>query len=106
MKAMEFTSQNFEEQVLKSDMPVLVDFYATWCGPCKMLSPIVDQLAEEYDGKVKVGKLNTDENRDIAEKYNILSIPTILCMKNGEIVDTIMGAVPKKKLEEKLAELV
>ena len=84
---------------------VLVDFYADWCGPCKMMAPIIDQLATEYEGKVKIGKVNTDENRAIASKYNIMSIPTIIFIKDGEVVETTVGALPKQVLEQKIATL-
>ncbi len=101
-----FTDANFEEEALQSEIPVLVDFYADWCGPCKMIAPIIEQLSEEYDGKVKIGKVNTDDNRDLAGKYNVMSIPTLVFIKNGEVVETITGALPKAALESKLNELV
>ena len=85
--AYKFTDTNFEEEVLRSDIPVLVDFYADWCGPCKMMSPVIDELAQDYEGRVKIGKLNTDENRAIAVKYGVMSIPTMILLKNGEVVD-------------------
>ncbi len=92
-----FTTDNFEEEVLGSSMPVLVDFYADWCGPCKMMAPVIKDIAEEYDGKLKVGKCNVDDNPDIAEKYGIMSIPDFIFFKNGEAVETILGAQPKGK---------
>ncbi|WP_034443349.1 thioredoxin [Butyrivibrio sp. AE2032] len=97
-----FTEDNFENEVLKSDIPVLVDFYADWCGPCKMMMPVVEKLAETYDGKVKVGKVNSDENNQLAAKYGIMSIPSFLIIKNGEVVDSAMGAMPIDALARKL----
>ncbi len=97
-----FTEENFENEVLKSDIPVLVDFYADWCGPCKMMMPVVEKLAEAYDGKVKVGKVNSDENGQLAGKYNIMSIPSFLIIKNGEVVDSVTGAMPMDTLAKKL----
>ncbi len=97
-----FTEENFENEVLKSDIPVLVDFYADWCGPCKMMMPVIEKLAEKYDGKVKVGKVNSDDNGDLASRYNIMSIPSFLIIKNGEVVDSAMGAMPIDALAAKL----
>ena len=93
-----FTEENFDSEVLKSDIPVLVDFYADWCGPCKMMMPTVEKLAEKYDGKVKVGKVNSDENNALCAKYCIMSIPTFLVFKNGELVDSKTGAMPAEVL--------
>lgn len=100
--ALKFTDANFQKEVLESDVPVLVDFYADWCGPCKMMSPVIEELAGEYEGTVKVGKLNIDEQPNTAQKYRVMSIPTMLVIKNGEAVETIVGAVPKSSLVEKL----
>ena len=100
--ALEITDSNFEELVLKSDKPVLVDFWAEWCGPCRMIGPLVEELAKEYDGKAVIGKLNVDENPGVASKYGIRSIPTLLVFKGGEVVDKIVGAVPKTMLAQKL----
>ena len=97
-----FTDANFDEEVIKSDVPVLVDFYADWCGPCKMIAPLVEQLAGEYEGKAKIGKLDVDANGVTAQNYRVMSIPTLLIFKGGEVVDTIVGAVPKNQLEAKL----
>ena len=99
-----FTDGNFEEEVLKSDKPVLVDFFADWCGPCKMMAPVVEQLAEELEGKAKVGKLNIDENMDIAEKYRVMNIPTFLIFKDGQEKERIVGAVSKNELKNKLEQ--
>ena len=92
------TDASFEEDVIKSDVPVLVDFWAPWCGPCRMVAPIVDEIAKEFDGKIKVFKLNTDENPNVASQYGIRSIPTLMVFKGGEKVDTVVGAVPKTTL--------
>jgi thioredoxin 1 len=100
--AVEFTDSNFEEQVLKSDKPVLVDFWAEWCGPCRMVGPVVEELSNDYSGKAVVGKVNVDQNPGVAAKYGIRSIPTILFFKNGEVVDKSVGAVPKAALADKL----
>ena len=101
-----FTESNFEAEVLNSEIPVLVDFYADWCGPCKMMAPIVEKLAESYDGKVKVGKCNIDDEMGIAQKYRVMSIPTFVFFKNGEAVETSVGAMSEKELEGKLAKLL
>jgi thioredoxin 1 len=98
----EGTDTNFEQEVLKSDIPVLVDFWAPWCGPCRMVSPLVDEIAEELTGKLKVVKVNTDENQEIAVKYGIRSIPTLGIFKDGQIVDGVIGAVPKQTIKDKL----
>ncbi|EHO85959.1 thioredoxin [Eubacterium infirmum F0142] len=101
MSVLTITNENFEQEVLKSDKPVIVDFWAAWCGPCKMLSPVVDQLAEELEG-VKVGKINIDEQMELAEKYNVSSIPCVVAFKNGEEVNRSVGLVPKQKLVDLL----
>ena len=96
-----FDESNFEAEVLKSDLPVFGDFYADWCGPCKMMSPVIDKLAEELDGKIKVGKVNVDENGDLAVRYGIMSIPNMVFFKNGEVADRVVGAIPKPAMKEK-----
>ncbi len=100
----EATTATFEQEVLKSPEPILIDFWAPWCGPCRMVAPVVEEIAKEYDGKLKVMKLNTDENMDIAIKYNILSIPTLGFFDGGQMVDRIIGAVPKKVIVEKISK--
>jgi thioredoxin 1 len=94
------TDDNFQDEVLNSDLPVLIDFWAIWCGPCKMVAPIVEELATEYDGKAKIGKLDVDSNQQTSIKYGVRSIPTLLIFKGGELVETIIGAVPKAKIVE------
>jgi thioredoxin 1 len=96
----------FETEVLKSDVPVLVDFWAVWCGPCKAIAPTVDELAKQYKGKVKVAKMDVDEHQQVPQQYGIRSIPTLLVFKGGRVVDTIVGAVPKAKLEESLKKAI
>lgn len=102
MSAIEFTDANFDEEVIKSDIPVLVDFWAVWCGPCKMIAPIVEELAGEYHGKVKIGKLDVDNNPNVSVTYGIRSIPTLLIFRDGKIVDQIIGAIPKQAIAQKL----
>ena len=99
---MVFTTQNFEQEVLKSDKPVLVDFYADWCGPCKMMAPVVEELAELYQGKAKVGKLNVDDNEEIAMKYGVMSIPTLLIIKNGNVEAKMIGVQKRQTLMDAL----
>ena len=96
----EFNDSNFDEEVLKADKTVLVDVFATWCGPCKMMSPVIDEIAEEMGDKVKVGKVDSDENPEIADKYGIMSIPTIMVIKNGEVVKTWVGVTSKSDIIE------
>jgi len=104
--ALELTDSNFEEKVLKSDKPVIVDFWAEWCGPCRMVGPIVQEIGEDYADKAVVGKLDVDGNPDITMKYGIRNIPTILFFKNGEVADKQVGAVPKSVLVDKLEALL
>ncbi len=96
----------FEKEVLKSDIPVLVDFWAVWCGPCKAIAPAVEELAKQYRGKVKVAKMDVDEHQQVPQQYGIRSIPTLLLFKGGRVVDTIVGAVPRSKLEESLKKAI
>ena len=102
----EFTTANFDKEVLEADTPVLVDFYADWCGPCKMMAPIVDQLAGEYDGRIKVGKCNIDEEDGLARMYRVMSIPTMKIFVKGEAAATIVGAVSKEELEEEMKKVL
>lgn len=92
----------FEQEVLKSDLPVLIDFWAAWCGPCRMIAPVIEELANDYEGKAKICKLDVDNNQQTAMQFGIRSIPTILIFKGGEVVDTIVGAVPKEQILNKL----
>jgi thioredoxin 1 len=102
MKPLEFTDLNFDAEVLKSDVPVLIDFWAVWCGPCRLIAPVIEELASEYQGKAKVGKLDVDNNQQAAINYGVRSIPTLLIFKGGKVVDTIIGAVPKVNIVQKL----
>lgn len=101
-KVLTLTAANWEAEVEQSATPVLVDFWAVWCGPCRMIAPIIDELAAEYEGTVKVGKLNVDENNALAAKYGVMSIPTLLVFKKGEPVERIVGFQPKKELKTKI----
>lgn len=104
MKPITFTDDNFDAEVLQSNIPVLVDFWAVWCGPCKMIAPIVDELSGEFEGKAKIGKLDVDGNQQTAIKYGVRSIPTILIFKGGKLADTVIGAVPKAVIVEKITK--
>ncbi len=105
-KPVEVTDANFEQEVLNASEPVLVDFWAVWCGPCRMIAPVVEEIAREYEGKVKVAKLDVDHNPNTAVKFGIRSIPTLLIFKNGQVVDQIVGAVPKQHLTERLDRIL
>jgi len=103
MKPIEITDATFQNEVMSSDTPVLVDFWAVWCGPCKMVAPVVEEIAREYDGKLKVGKIDVDSNPEVTMKFGIRSIPTLMVFKGGKVVEQIIGALPKRNLLEKLA---
>ncbi len=105
-KPIEVTDTTFEQEVLKSNIPVVVDFWAVWCGPCKMIAPIMEELAQEYDGRVKFTKLDVDHNPNTAVKFGIRSIPTVLFFKNGQIVDQVIGAYPKNHFVDKVEKLL
>lgn len=102
MAEITITEENFEKEVLNSDIPVLVDFWANWCGPCKMLAPIISEIAEEKEGEIKVGKVDVDEQMELAAKYQVASIPTVLLFKNGEVLETSIGLKTKEQILEML----
>ncbi|QIA06915.1 thioredoxin [Draconibacterium halophilum] len=104
--ALEITDANYEELVMNSDKPVMIDFWAVWCGPCRMIAPIVEEMSAEYDGKAVIGKVDVDNNQDVAMKYGIRNIPTVLFVKNGEVVDKQVGAAPKQAFIDKLEALL
>ncbi len=106
MKPITITDDNFETEVLKSDLPVIIDFWAEWCSPCRLIAPIIEELANDYEGKIKVGKLDVDVNQQTAIKYGVRSIPTVLMFKDGEVKDVIIGAVPKAMFVEKIEKLI
>jgi thioredoxin 1 len=102
VKPIEITDANFEQEVMKSDKPVLIDFWAVWCGPCRMVAPVVEEIANEYNGKLKVGKVDVDSNPEVSMKFGIRSIPTLMIFKGGKVVEQIIGAVPKRNLLDKV----
>jgi len=104
MSLAHFSDHNFKEEVLESSLPVLVDFWANWCGPCKMIAPMVEELAKEYAGKFKIGKLDVDENPKTATSYGIMSIPALIFFKNGKVMDQLVGALAKSELKKKIEE--
>ena len=104
MAELKITRGNFENEVLKSNIPVLIDFWAPWCGPCRMMGPIIEQLAEEYEGKAKVGKVNVDEEGELSQAFGVMSIPTIVLIKDGKVVKQAVGARPKAEVEAMLQE--
>ena len=106
MAELQLTDTSFDAEVVKADKPVLVDFWAPWCGPCRMLSPLVDELAKEYDGKVKVGKVNTDDNAQVATQFRISAIPTLLFFKGGKVIDQLVGVHPKTEIKKRLDALL
>lgn len=106
MKPVEITDTNFEQEVLKSDVPVLIDFWAIWCGPCRVVAPVVEEIAGEYEGKLKVGKLDVDNNPQTAVKYGIRSIPTLLIFNNGEVSDQMIGALPKAQIVDRVERVM
>ncbi|MDR0463654.1 MAG: thioredoxin [Treponema sp.] len=106
MGSLTLTSGNFESEVLKSDIPVLVDFWAAWCGPCKMIGPVIEQIADDYSGRLKVGKVNVDDNGDLAQQYGITSIPALILYKDGEVAAQKNGAAPKHDIESIFKNLI
>lgn len=103
---MQVTDENFDEEIMNSDMPAMVDFWAEWCGPCKVVGPVVEELAQEYKGKIKVAKMDVDESRKTPARFGIRNIPTLIFFKSGEVVQTIIGAQPKSHLEDELKKLL
>ena len=104
MHTLHFTDAGFKKEVLESDLPVLVDFWAGWCGPCKMIAPFIDELAKEYAGKIKVGKIDVDNNPKVATQYGVMSIPTVIFFKKGKVMNQLVGAVSKIDLKRKIEE--
>jgi thioredoxin 1 len=105
-KPVEVTDATFDEEILKSDILAIVDFWAVWCGPCKMIAPIMEEFASEYEGKIKIAKVDVDHNPNIAVKYGIRSIPTVMFFKDGKVVDQVIGATPKSHFQEKIDDLI
>jgi len=104
MGTIHLTDNNFKSEVLQSDLPVVVDIYATWCGPCKMVAPILEELSKEYAGRVKIGKLDVDESPQVPGRYGVMSVPTLMFFKKGEVMDQVVGALPKPQLKSKIDE--
>ena len=102
MAELKITKENFENEVMKSNIPVLIDFWAPWCGPCRMMGPIIEQLADQYEGKAKVGKVNVDEEGELSQAFGVMSIPTIVLVKDGKVVKQVVGARPKAEMEAML----
>ena len=100
-----FNESNFENEVIRSDIPVMIDFYAEWCGPCRMMSPVIEEFAKDYDGRIKIGKINVDEESDLAMRFGVQSIPSFIFIKDGKVIDRITGAMPKPVLRNYLDEL-
>ena len=105
-KVLHITEDTFENEIINSNLPVLVDFWAPWCGPCRMLGPIIDSLAEEFDGRAKIAKINVDENANLARRYNVMTIPTVLIIKNGQVMETSIGAKPKEEFADMLDKVL
>lgn len=106
MSKVTITNDNFDKEVMQSDLPVLVDFWAEWCGPCRMVSPILDEMATEYEGRLKIAKVNVDDNQPLAQKYGVMSIPTFIIFKKGEQIDSFVGALPKESFIKRVEDVL